>query len=89
MFLGLDIEVEVVVTCLRELSLEEALVRPLQRLWHHGQLLVLLELGYLTILLHAAEGKRGIGWMQQDFNDVNFLTIGVEHLLSSLLGQLG
>lgn len=63
------------------------MVGALESLWHHGQLLVLDNLSLSSRLLNPAERGGGIGWMKEDLNDVNFLSIGVEHLLSSLLSN--
>ena len=69
----------------RVLVLQQSLVSALESLWHHSQLFVQLLLSLLTRLLNATKGQSGIGWVKKDLHDVDLLSSGVEHLLSSLI----
>ena len=70
----LEVEVEIVITCHRHVILEQLVVLPLEGLWHHGQLLVLLVLAFLSQFLHSAEAHGSVCWVQKDLDDVDLVT---------------
>ena len=76
------------VSSCRVLVLKESLISALKGFRHHSKLLVLQELGLLSSLLHATERGSGVSWVKKDFHNVNFLTVGIKHFLSSLFGKL-